>query len=222
MNKKVWVAAVLAGVVGGPVLAAAPHAGFSLGANLGYAHVNGKLGRTFTAFTANDSSDLGSGAPLAGLFLGYGWVASSPGLYVGGEIFGQYQNLNSKREDNYNPLGFQYTTQVRTTNTFGAVAKLGYLCKDALFFLKLGVASAKWKFEFKDLTPPFTTATTNSRKTGFVAGLGMDFAVARNWAVGGEYTYTTYGSLKLPLTGLGSLTYKPKVSTFNLRLKYTF
>lgn len=229
MNKKALLAAVLAGIVGGQVQASTPHAGFSIGASLGYANLNGTFTRSFlpaSVFaTGGDKSDVGSGAPLAGLFLGYGWAPHPAGLYVGGEVFGQLQNLNPKRNnDNGSLIDVRFATQIRSANTLGAVAKVGYVCKEALFFLKLGVSTAKWRFNFQDngAAPNFGTASVSPRKTGFVAGLGIDYAIARNWALGAEYTYMAYGTVKLPIDRLGTFSYKPRVNTFNVRLKYTF
>lgn len=229
MNKKILLAVVLAGTIGNQAHAAHTHSGFSIGATLGYANVTGSFNRSFVptgAFaTGGDTSNIGSSAPLFGAFLGYGWSPNPVGLYLGGEIFGQFQNLNPKlNNDNGSVVDVRFATQIRTSNTFGAVGKIGYLCKEALFFLKIGLASAKWQFKFQDngAAPNFGTASTNSRKTGFVAGLGMDYAIAKNWAIGTEYTYTAYGAIKLPITTLGTFTYKPRVHAFNVRLKYTF
>lgn len=220
MNKKLVLAVVLAGIAGYQAQAVAPHTGFSIGANLGVTNVSGKLNRNFTT-PANDGSDFGARSPVFGLFLGYGWSPNPHGVYVGAEIFGQIQNVKAKREDLLQVLN--WTTQLQTNNTFGAVAKLGYVCKEALFFLKAGVASTKWKFNFNAAQPgvPAVSLSQSPRKTGFLVGLGMDYAIARNWAVGAEYLYGIYGSLKLA-GAAENFTYKPKVGTFNLRLKYTF
>lgn len=97
------------------------------------------------------------------------------------------------------------------------------MCKEALFFLKIGVASKKFRFDFADSTVvPNESVSTKPRKTGFLTGIGMDYAVAKNWAVGGEFLYETYSTLRLALANVGTLNYKPKVTTFNLRLRYTF
>ena len=225
MKKKVIIAAALAGIVATQAQAAAPHTGFSVGANLGHTSVDGKLNRFVAAIGPNgsgDNSNFGGRTPVVGLFLGYGWAPNPHGVYLGGELFGQYENINAKREDFIPQTNF--SMQLRTTNTFGAAAKIGFICKDALFYAKVGIASTKWKLSFTDLTPPPLTVATNSRKSGFLLGIGTDYAVARNWTLGGEYLYTTFGSLKLAVaSGLnGTFSYKPKVSTFNLRLKYTF
>ena len=182
--------------------------------------------------TVVDSSNFGGRSPVFGLFLGYGWVASSPGLYLGGEIFGQIENVDAKRQDFINLVGIGLTTTLKSNNTLGAVAKIGYVCKEALFFAKFGVTTTKWKFNFAN-TPNAAggigaqSVSTNSRKTGFVMGLGMDYAIAKNWAIGAEFLYTIYGSIKssVPVNDqavAASFTYKPKVATTNLRLKYTF
>jgi opacity protein-like surface antigen len=227
MNKKILLTAVLAGIFGYQAQAATPpHSGFSVGVNLGHTSVDGKLNRAFAAPVA-DNSNLGARSPVLGLFLGYGWAAGSPGVYLGGEIFGQIENMKAKREDFINLANFGLTTRLESKNTFGAAAKIGYVCKEMVFFGKIGVTTTKWKFNFENASQTAQNTSINSRKMGFLLGIGMDYAIAKNWTIGGEYIYTMYRSLKLniPETALAvpaTFDYKPKVSTFNLRLKFTF
>jgi opacity protein-like surface antigen len=222
MKKKIIVAAVLAGVIGSQTQAAAPHTGFSVGANLGYTSVDGKLKRDFptTIPASSDNSNFGASSPVVGLFLGYGWAPNPHGFYLGGELFGQYENVKAKREDLIGLAFPSFTTKINTNNSFGAAAKIGFICKDALFFGKIGAISTKWKFEFTNPGVP-ETVSKNQRKTGLLLGIGGDYALARNWTLGGEFLYAIYGSLKLLPTEF-SFSHKPKVSTFNLRLKYAF
>lgn len=239
MKKIIIVAGILAGVAVAESQAKPMHTGFLVGANVGAMSVDGSLNRALnqTAFPGSGDSGttIGKSNALIGLFLGYGWSPKPVGVHLGFELFGQLQNINMKREDNYGPApgtNVLFTNKLRTTNTLGAAAKLGYLYKEALFYGKLGVTCAKWKFDFSDadtVPPFFAAASSNSNKTGFLVGVGMDYAIACHWALGAEYTYTAYSSIKLdgvsvpaPGNNIGSFTYKPKVNTFNLRLKYTF
>lgn len=223
MKKKVLLAAVLASTMGYQAQATSPHTGFSVGANLGIASLDGKLNRDLTpAGGTTDSSNFGARSPVVGIFFGYGWAPNPTGLYLGGEVFGQYEKIKANRGENSN-IAVLFSTRLQTNNAFGAAAKIGYLCKDALLFLKAGVASTKFKFNFTNNTlAPVESVSTSPRKTGFLVGLGMDYAIAKNWAVGGEFLYEVYGSLKLSQPGDGTFTYKPKKATANLRLKYTF
>lgn len=220
MKKKIIIAAALAVIVGTQAQAAAPHTGFSVGANLGYTSVDGQLKRT-TAIPTSDNSNFGARSPVGGLFLGYGWSPNPHGFYLGAEVFGQYENVKAKREDLIGDPAFGWTTKLNSNNSFGASAKVGFICKDALFFGKIGVVSTKWKLEFTNPTTP-ETVSKNQRKSGLLLGVGGDYAIARNWTLGGEFLYAIYGgSLKLSQQDI-NMNYKPKVSTFNLRLKYAF
>lgn len=220
MKKKIIIAAALAGIVGTQAQAATPHTGFSVGANLGVTNVDGQLKRNFnTAPESADNSNLGARSPVIGLFLGYGWAPNPHGFYLGSEIFGQYENVRAKRED---LIGIppSFVTKLTSNNSFGVAAKIGFICKDALFFGKIGVVSTKWKLEFTNPNVPETVAK-NQWKAGLLLGIGGDYAIARNWTLGGEFLYAIYGALKLVPTE-ATLNHKPKVSTFNLRLKYAF
>lgn len=221
MKKKILVAAALAGIVGSQAQAVAPHTGFSIGANLGHTSVDGQLKRDFnTAPASNDNSNLGARSPVIGLFLGYGWSPNPHGFYLGSEIFGQYENVRAKREDLIGLAFPGFTTRLNSTNSFGAAVKIGFVCKDALFFGKIGATSTKWKLRFANPGIP-EDVSKNQRKTGLLLGIGGDYAIARNWTLGGEYLYAIYGTLKLLGTD-AVINHKPKVNTFNLRLKYTF
>jgi opacity protein-like surface antigen len=221
MTKKIIIAAALAGIVGAQSQAVAPHTGFSVGANLGYTSVDGQLKRNFnTAPASADNSNFGARSPIVGLFLGYGWSPNPHGFYLGGELFGQIENVKAKREDLIGLAFPGFTTKLNSNNSFGAAAKIGFICKDALFYGKIGVASTKWKLQFTNPGIP-EDVSRNQRKAGFLLGIGGDYAIARNWTLGGEFLYTIYGTLKLTGTD-AAITHKPRVSTFNLRLKYTF
>lgn len=228
MKNKFLATALLIAVSHGTVSAApSAHAGFSVGANIGISHLDNKLNRQFpAALGGKDQSNFGDRKPVFGLFVGYGWAPNSSGLYLGGELFGQLEKLDAKREDNLSQGLLVLHTKLKTSSTFGLAAKAGYVCKDALFFVKLGVATTKWKFELKDDEAVVLPVNNNNkRKAGLLVGLGMDYAIARNWTIGGEYLYTAYKTLKLT-SGSGAdqstMDYKPRVSTFNVRLKYTF
>ncbi len=229
MNKKALLVSVLAVAISHQTLASKQHSGFSVGLNLGQTSVDGKLSRAFNnpVPIADSGSNFGDRSTVFGLFLGYGWLPNTSGLYLGGEVFGQIENLNATRNDR-SGLNLVDTTKLRSKNVLGAVAKLGYSCKEMLFFGKLGIATRKWDFKYES-SASRQSGSINSRKTGFLIGLGMDYAISQNLAIGAEYIYTAYGSLKFSAPanaalGAGSvdINYKPKVSTINLRLKYTF
>lgn len=226
MSKKTLLAIGLAAITS-CAAGASFHKGFSIGANVGITDMDGKLNRSFTAIPAADNSNLGARGPVAGLFLGYGWSPHIGGIHIGGEAFGQFENSNAKREDliGAGGLATNFSTSLKATNTFGAALKFGFGCKEALFYAKVGFASTKFKYNFNVVSPgvPFS-ATTSPRKGGLLLGVGMDYAFVKNWTIGGEYLYTTYGSIKLniPNTVTSTHSYKPKTSTFNVRLRYIF
>jgi len=182
-----------------------PHAGFYIGYNLGYTSINGKLTHDLTISRRKQyaSNEVGSNSSTVGIFLGYGWEPST-NIYLGPEIFAQYENIKQNNQI------LNGETRIEANSSFGAAAKIGYLYKDALFFVKQGVVSMSNKPENISL-----------RKTGFLMGIGLDYAINRNLAIGGEFIYENYKSIKV-VTPYGLITYEPKKSTTNIRLKYTF
>src|SRR3954465_15583722 len=88
MKNKLLVASVLAGIISGLVGATpSPHAGFSVGANLGFTNIDGQMNRNILGpnTSNNDKSNFGGKSPVIGLFLGYGWVSHTC-LYLGAEV----------------------------------------------------------------------------------------------------------------------------------------
>ena len=155
MSKKTLLAIGLAAITS-CAADASFHKGFSIGANVGITDMDGKLNRAFPgAAPVADNSNFGARGPVAGLFLGYGWSPQIGGIHIGGEAFGQFENINAKREDLFGAgvNSVNFATSLKTTNTFGAALKFGFGCKEALFYAKVGFASTKFKYTFNDLTP---------------------------------------------------------------------
>jgi opacity protein-like surface antigen len=227
MKKKIILATVLAGIFGNPTYAVPPHAGFFVGINPGITAVDGSLRRDLNqvAFpSGGDTSTIGKSTPHIGLFMGYAWAPQPTGINIGAEVFARLLSLSIDRQDNYGPALQNFLLKFRSTNAFGATARLGYVCKESLLYVKLGVSSANWKATFQDaLAVPagFGTTSRNKNSTGVVAGLGIDHAIAARATIGVEYLFTYYNSIKFP-ANVGTFTFRPKVNVFNLRLKFAF
>ena len=226
MKKNTFLASLLGAIAIGQIhaVSSSPHNGFSVGIKVGYTGINGTLNRNNAG--NNDSSDLGAQSPVASVFFGYGYAPNPAGLYLGAEVFAQFENVKAKRNefltDVPNPISG--TTTLKTNNTFGLLGKVGYVCKETLINLILGVSTTKFNYQSNlfPLSSPINLSS-NKRRTGFVTGIGMDYAIARNVSVGGEFLYTFYQQLKaVDSTNEFEHSYKPRASTFNIRLKYTF
>lgn len=187
------------------------HTGFSIGYNLGYESLSGKFDyHSSINGKIQTVSEVGTTTPTIGFFIGYGFEPFPSNIYFGCEVFAQYENIHQKNKIAYKETIF------KSTNCFGLVAKTGYFIDDYLFFLKTGVVTMN-KIK-KDISP---------RKTGFLMGLGIDYGINPNWAIGTELVFESYGPINIRLNELsiallGDLIYKPKKYTSNIRLKYTF
>ncbi len=207
MNKKILLIVILAFTLSYHTKACSePHTGFYIGNNLGYGSITGKLKYDFNDFYLKD--DTGSNSSIMGFFLGYGctpFLYTSlfhPNIYLGSEVFLQYENFKSEQQ--ISGIRFQ------ENNSFGIAAKIGYLFKDSLFFLKAGIESMG---NIEDKLSLYSK--------GFLIGIGIDYAINHNWSIGGEIIYEKYNSIKLiiPLT---TITYEPTKFISNIRLKYNF
>ena len=86
--------------------------------------------------------------------------------------------------------------------------------------LRLGYASGQWMLYFTggiavmdiewfdSITPAFSPTFTASKSellTGWVLGLGVDFALNLNWLLRAEYLYEDLGSMTVPLAGTSTV-----------------
>lgn len=216
MNKKTVLSAFMTLVLAISIVcqikaAKSPHTGFSAGVNLGHENLHVKLNHDLTGFGGEHTSNiLGTHSHVFGVFLGYGWSSKITGIYLGTEIFVQRENIkgeNHEIQDTPNGIA-DIVTKFQTKLSFGADAKIGYLLKDVLFFVKSGIVSVSNE-----------AILVIPSKNGFLIGIGMDYAISQNWCVGGEFIYEIYNSVTQMH---GILIYTPRKYTSNIRLKYTF
>lgn len=187
------------------------HNGFYFGYNLGYSSFGGNL--VFNSSMTGKKqiiSNIGTKSPSVGFFIGNGWSPFVKCIYLGYEIFANYEDINQRNSI------IHHETIFDSNSSFGVVLKTGYIFKDYLFFVKKGFVCLKNLGE-----------NSPSRKKGMLLGFGMEYAISNNWSIGGDFVYEIYSSIPLQPNTLalplyGNITYKPNKSSSNLRLKFTF
>jgi outer membrane immunogenic protein len=147
------------------------------------------------------------------------------------QLAGQYQwgSLVAGAEASYTWIDFDDTTAGHVTpgltfssnvsNLLIVAAKLGYAQDRALFFTKVGYASADVTIRS---TSGAVTNTSSAREDGWMMGIGLDYAITDRVIVGVEYDRAM---LSPDTRTLGALTANPQtndVQTLMARLMLKF
>jgi outer membrane immunogenic protein len=166
-----------------PYLAVYNWTGFYVGANLGYGWARDTAGGAST----NLNGVIGGGQ------IGYNWQMNN--LVVGLET--DFQGSGQKASAS--GVGFSVTERVRY---FGTVrGRIGYAWDRTLLYATGGYAYTNVG---GDLTVGAVTASTNTTKSGYTVGAGLEYAFAGPWSAKIEYLYVDSGTTSLTLAGITS------------------
>jgi outer membrane immunogenic protein len=166
-----------------PYLAVYNWTGFYVGANIGYG-----WGRD----TAGGSSTNLNGV-IGGGQIGYNWQMNN--LVVGLET--DFQGSGQRADAT--GVGFSVTERIRY---FGTVrARLGYAWDRTLVYVTGGYAYTNVG---GDLNVGGFTTSSNTTKSGYTVGAGVEYAFAGPWSVKAEYLYVDSGTTNLTLAGISA------------------
>ena len=187
--------------------------GFYLGAQLGggATHTEIKFTQPHLAATAHrleqqemhGKNKLSASGAIGGLHVGYGKQFPNR-FYLGLEAYG---NLIGNRESNYRNEKLSYNQMVTVerkykierNNSFGLALRPGVAFGNTLFYAKLGVESANFKYSVANSETDTKTQTgsANGRRIGFVPGVGVSFNLTDHMILGLEATYAFYKSASI-------------------------
>ncbi len=85
------------------------------------------------------------------------------------------------------------TRSVETSDIFTFTGRLGYADGRWLAYAKGGVASAQIDVTYRDALTA-TTTSSDGRETGWIAGIGIDYALSQKLFLGVEYNYVHFRS----------------------------
>jgi outer membrane immunogenic protein len=188
-----------------PMVAPAPVAlwtGCYVGANIGgaWAHKNFHFG------TEDEGSDTPGGFAGGGQIgcdyqFGYGKGAGGPGGWVIG-IQGMFDGTTISGTD-IDPTrdGDSYSTKVHWFSTL--TGRLGFLVTPAL--LLYGKGGVAWVNETHDyfVDGALTSTAGSFTRTGWDAGVGLEWMFAPNWSVWVEYDHMGFGARDVRFTDIG-------------------
>lgn len=169
--------------------------GFYIGANIGYGWGTsdpgvvsffqpvGTLQGTINGLPASTGGVIGGGQ------IGYNFQASNFVFGIEGDFSGA--DIKGSVTDTTN----NYTAQSQTQWVATVRGRLGIAFDRVLVFGSGGFAAAGVKATLNDTYPSGVITTTSSNTyTGWAAGGGLEWAVAGNWTIRGEYLYLGLGN----------------------------
>lgn len=231
--KKVLLSTVTVLAFSNPTNADTKH-GFYVGLGVGVlaGHHDGKITTAIAGAPAGPSTDqIGFTKNALGIDVLVGYVAFIHKFLVGIELDYVFGNINKKNTIGANNTGV-VTVKADTKNgALGAALRFGYCCSDHIApYIRLGLESRRFTLFHNTVSqgnPIVTEILSSSRKTGFAAGIGIEYKVGKNVLFGGEYRYAAYSSINKSGNNPGlpsTVEYKvrPRVSTALVSIKYCF
>jgi outer membrane immunogenic protein len=203
-------------VAKGPIVGGFDWEGFYVGGHIGGTWDNTSFNQTNVSWTGlppangstsvntGESGSLGGTSITGGLQIGYNWLIPGPFLFgLEADISGAGLSSTTLTSPPGDPLAVaQWNDKL---DVYGSVrARLGWVIGDWLFYGTGGLGWDYDKFTRTQLTAPFNavmpfvdtnalqggSVITNSRmRVGWVAGLGVEWAIARTWTVKLEYLH---------------------------------
>ena len=179
--------------------------GFYIGLNAGGAWGSTNFSDPGAIFSIPTSQTINTGGFLGGAQAGYNYQMGS--FVIGGELEFDGADLNASKTV---PIFFGLGTVERKTDADWLATgglRLGYAADKLLFFVKGGGALADYHYE--DVTnffgATFNDATNTTDRWGWMIGGGVEWALAPNWTVKGEYDYIGFDRQNITLNSVGGL-----------------
>jgi outer membrane immunogenic protein len=165
-------------VIVAPVVPVAPWEGGYVGAQIGYAFSKFDLGEI-------DVGDFDENGIIGGITAGYLWSLGN-GWYIGPEFQYDWMDITATNGD------------TGESATFDSVGRLKLIVgtevgTNGLLYGSAGVAYADFGGGITDSVD--TILNTFDSDTSYVFGIGYDYRVNENWAVGAEYLYHQFNGV---------------------------
>lgn len=162
---------------------------------------------------------------IGGANLGYGYFWDR--IYTGVETAFNFTNLEGDKKTLLVNGNANLNHKVELKSVWDISARFGYLITERVLpYIKIGVAAGRWKAATEQ-HPLLGSGSKSKTRAGLHLGAGCDFAVMDRVSVGGEYTFTNYGSFSHDIKntigqGTERIEVTPRVSTFMVRARYRF
>ncbi len=175
--------------------------GFYIGGGVGYDVYKFRQNtlETFDGITTSFNPPINAKGWNGTLFLGYG--VNLQWFYLGAEISGNDTNVDGSYtlEETSALLSASYGVKVKTRYSYGAGLLPGVRVNDnTLFYGRVGYLRTSFRATESAAASILGISTTTTQwGNGFNYGLGIETSVAQNISIRGEYTYTSYSTIRL-------------------------
>lgn len=178
--------------------------GFYVGGHIGGAWTNEQFtnngtGAPFGDLTPGQGYRQRNSGILGGAQIGYNWQANN---YVFG-MEGTISGLDNKGSFLNTAFGagddvFSWRANVLAT----VVGRAGFAVQNNLFYIKGGYAGVNNRLSVTDTVGPATGSGGQTHwANGWTVGAGWEYGITRNWIVGLEYNYAAFGGQTYQLGG---------------------
>jgi outer membrane immunogenic protein len=173
--------------------------GFYVGANIGAARADNssqEIGPNYW-FDPPPAPVYGASSTgvTGGIQAGYNWQFQRLVLGVEGDV-----NLASADATTTRVASFDKIVQTASLTGLATLrGRAGFALDNALIYLTAGVATGRVHDRVVDALAPNIIFDTSGWRTGWTAGGGVEFAVAKNWTVKAEALYVDFGNTSAPM-----------------------
>jgi opacity protein-like surface antigen len=189
-------------------------------------YVGANFGGVFNRESVTTPLGIGSTDPsgaLGGGQLGYNYQFSTWLLGIEGEFDGTTAQGTTNFVDSTTSTALAVTSDHRWYSTVSG--RLGYVMGSLLVFAKAGGAWMNADYQFSVTNGGVTAASSiNSTRSGWNAGVGLEYLLSPRWSAKFEYDYLGFGSNTVGLiTPLGNgASFKTDVNEVKIGLNYHF
>jgi outer membrane immunogenic protein len=219
--------AAVAMIAGSPALAASPTpynwSGFYVGANIGvaYAHNTSQEIGPLSWFDTIPGPVYGANATgvIGGIQAGYNWQFQHLVLGVEGDLDLASANADTAHVPAFNTAMTQ-TASLKGLATFRGRA--GYAFDNALIYATGGFATGRITDRVIEPGASNIIFESSRWRTGWVAGGGVEYAVAKNWTIKAEALYADFGTAEASLPSSDSYRFRFKDTATIGRVGFNF
>lgn len=175
-------------------------AGFYAGVHAGYGVGNTDFGNS--DFGTLDIQDKGG---LGGVQVGYNQQIGNVLLGVEGDF--SFAGFKGERSLTFAPVTITQNSKIKWLSTL--TGRAGVTNGPWLTYVKGGVAWAQQEYGYLlTVSAPAETIamSVSERRTGWIVGAGVEYALANRWSVRGEYNFINFADHAFTATGIDSLT----------------
>ena len=201
---------------------ASAQAGFYTGAGAGIRPMAIQFSNLSVLGVKVHNLDINVTRPAGDLFFGYDHVFTN-GIYIGGEAYYEYVNIDPSVSAEVNVLGVNVneTVSAKLSYNIDLSLLLGYqISKDDIVYSRLGVIGSKLNYSASQAVNGLTTnsASGDHLIAAGQFGLGAIHKFTKHFSMRAEYTYTRYPNedinigVHIPGVGHGDVSFTPKVS----------